>query len=139
MAHHGASTKANKENWLTAISPVEVHISHTYFGKYGHPRCEAMDILDALGTVGTTGFFSGTHQSTCVETGTGMKVAKDSDIHHRVYSTAPRTDVICFIVLSFEVNKSATTHYYCGKPSTFLTGSPAKFLPTDDCDDDEED
>ena len=139
MAHHGASTKANSETWLKAISPVEVHISHAYIGKYGHPRCEAMDILDALGTVGTTGFFSGTHQSTCVETDTGMKVAKDSDIHHRVYSTASRTDVICFIVLSFEVNKSATTHYYCGKPSTFLTGPPAKFLPTDDCDDDEED
>ena len=130
MAHHGASTKANSKTWLTAISPLEVHISHAYIGKYGHPRCDAMDILDALKTVGTTAPLSGTHQYTCVNTSTGSKVAKDSDIQHRVFNTAPRTDVICFIVLSFDTNKPAETKYYCDKPSKFLTA--------DSCDDEED-
>ena len=130
MAHHGASTKANSKKWLTAISPLEVHVSHAYIGKYGHPRCDAMDILENLGTVGKTALLSGTHQSTCVDTSTGTKVPKNKDFHDRVYSTAPRTDAVCFIVLSFDENKPAETDYYCGKPSTFLT--------TDSCDDEED-
>ena len=41
MAHHGAATLANGKEWLKAIMPVEVHISHRYGGRYHHPRCAA--------------------------------------------------------------------------------------------------
>ena len=29
IAHHGASSKANKIEWLKAIKPVEAHVSHS--------------------------------------------------------------------------------------------------------------
>ena len=53
MAHHGSSVKANKKEWLKAISPVEVHISHAYKSRYRHPHCEAIDRLVSLETLGT--------------------------------------------------------------------------------------
>ena len=54
VAHHGASTKANKEEWVAAIRPVEAHISSAYIGSYGHPRCEAVKQIMNVGSIGFT-------------------------------------------------------------------------------------
>ena len=80
-----------------------------------------MDILYDLDTVGTVAYLSGTHDFTCVNKSPGLAVAKDSVTSYRVYNTAPRTNLICLIVLSFDENKPAETDYYCDPPETFRT------------------
>ena len=55
IAHHGASTLANKKEWLDAINPDEAHVSCVY-GSFGHPRCEVIEMLvPKLGTTQTVG------------------------------------------------------------------------------------
>ena len=110
MAHHGASSIANKKDWLKAISPSEVHVSHMYNGTYGHPRCDAIERLMNLKTMGTTKESS--HPFTC---NCNKKSVIDLDTRCRFYSTAPRKDVICTIELSFTANQVATTNNYCCK------------------------
>ena len=112
MAHHGAITLANKDDWLKAIKPVEVHISHKYEIGYEHPRCKAIDNLMGLKTVGTTGgaIGGGEHMFTCYKPdGTH----NDQGILHRLYSTAPRANRICYIKLVFVFGGEAKTNYYC--------------------------
>lgn len=121
MAHHGASTHANSENWLEAICPMEVHVSHNYtFRRYHHPRCEAFDRLMKICSIGmateTISSAALDHYMTCFfDTG----ASNDQMVKHRVYSTAPRSDKLCLIVLSFEANEDASTDYYCDKPTNF--------------------
>ena len=114
MAHHGASTLANKPNWLMAISPVEVHVSHVFRGRYEHPRCEAVGLIVALDTVGAT--TTPPHALTCYDSG----VENTQLIRHRFYSTAPTLGVLCLIKLTFNAGGEATTEYYCGPPSNFV-------------------
>ena len=122
MAHHGASTHANSEEWLSAISPVEVHASHNYtFHRYQHPRCFAFDFLMNIGSLGmatkTVSAKKLDHDITCFfATGPG----NDQIGKHRVYSTAPRSDKLCLIVLSFQPGEEASTEYYCDEPNEFL-------------------
>ena len=113
MAHHGASTHANKMPWLKAISPVEVHVSHVFNGRYKHPRCEAVRLISGLNTVGT----SPEHPFTCFEDN-GTENSKQ--IQHRMYSTAPTADELCLIEMTFSANSEADTAYYCGLPSDFV-------------------
>ena len=142
MAHHGASRLANKKDWLGAISPIEVHVSHMYNGRYGHPSCEAIDILKGLGT--TSNIANTPHTFTCIEKRNDIAKSKPNEceknekypnrfvcrnkIQHRIYSTAPTSDKICVIVLSFKEKEEATTDIYCGKPGKFLDD------PIDDAD-----
>ena len=144
IAHHGASTKANKPDWLKAISPVEAHVSHAYIGQYGHPRCEAIKNLLDVKSVGTTTTLGSTHPFTCVN-----KVAKgkapdidSKDICHRLFSTSPTADTMCVIKLSFQPNKSpATTEYYCDKVANWQSAKGADKVvvcpKTSDDDDDD--
>ena len=121
MAHHGAGQYANHEVWLKAISPVEVHISHKYiYGRYYHPRCDAINRLMAVGSVGMASGaepISFPHDITCFfNDGSSL----DQQVYHRVYNTAPRKDKICLIVITFKVDKQATTEYFCDDPKAFL-------------------
>ena len=139
MAHHGASTLANKDDWLKAIKPVEVHISHKYVvNRYKHPRCVAIDRLMGLQTVGTTGGAIGGagHMFTCYHDNGRHN---DQTIRHRLYSTAPRANMICYIKLVFTLPSApttpsqATTQYFCG-------ATPEQLYPDlDDSDDEDED
>ena len=138
MAHHGASSLANHEDWLEAIKPVEVHISHKYENRYKHPRCEAIDRLMGLKTVGTTGGAIGGagHIFTCYRPDGPHN---DHKILHRLYSTAPRANTICYIKLVFTLPSDpalqgkASTNYYCRE-------TPEELYPDlEDCDEDEED
>ena len=146
MAHHGASRLANKVDWLEAISPIEVHVSHMYNSQHGHPSCEAIDILKGLGT--TSNILNTPHDFTCIEKRNDIANGKPNEceknkkypdrfvcynkIQHRIYSTAPTSDKICVIVLSFTKNKEATTDIYCKEPGEFL-GDPIddddKYIP----------
>ena len=69
MAHHGAATLAKKEEWLTAIMPIEVHISHRYDGQYHHPCCEAINRLMKSCKLGVTSGIqiAQPHDLTCLE------------------------------------------------------------------------
>ena len=112
VAHHGASTKANKENWVAAIRPVEAHISSAYIGSYGHPRCEAINTILNYGIIGFTDpIGSATHPFMC---STKQKTPVTGDICHRFFSTTPEPDKICLIRLTFNSGGSAVTSYYCG-------------------------
>ena len=121
MAHHGASLHANHKEWLEAISPVEVHISHKYiYGKYYHPRCDAINRLMEVGSVGLASEAEPVpfpHDITCFfNDGSSL----DQQVYHRVYNTAPRKDKICLIVMTFKVDREATTEYFCDDPKEFL-------------------
>ena len=121
MAHHGASDKANSEDWLKAILPIEVYVSHVYNGKYRHPTCEAIERLKHRKCLGTTS--RGGHDFTCISKKrerNGQFVRNHEIIQHRLYSTAPIHDKKCTIVLLFTRNKEATTNIFCGKQGTFF-------------------
>ena len=128
MAHHGSSVKANKNEWLNAISPVEVHISHAYRSRYYHPHCEAMDELVSLNTLGTE-MLKQKHELPCTINRNKNLIVKN--VFHRVYSTAPRENEICYIVLSITPEETTTT-IFCGPPNS---GPPSE----DNGDDNEED
>jgi beta-lactamase superfamily II metal-dependent hydrolase len=114
MAHHGASTLANKEAWLEAISPVEVHVSHVFNGHYKHPRCEAVRLILDLNTVGTTTI---NHPFTCFEND-GTEISGQTQL--RMYSTAPTAGELCLIEMTFSANSEADTAYYCAPPTSPL-------------------
>lgn len=111
IAHHGASTKANSIEWLTAISPLEAHVSHAYIGQYGHPRCEAINRLMNVGSIDA----ETAHTFTCVKSKVrGKPVEVDqSDICHRLFSTSPTDSTMCVIKLVFVTSQPAVTEYYC--------------------------
>ena len=115
MAHHGASEKANEEDWLRAIRPVEVHVSHMYnHGSYHHPRCVAFNRLESIGSLGmASGSFAEPHDVTCFGEKNENYKADEQQVYHHIFSTAPRNDKICFIELSFIAGEEAVTEYYC--------------------------
>ena len=116
MAHHGASNKANYEQWLKAVSPVEVHVSHKFkHGSFRHPRCEAYYRILENCPIGTDGPQS--HKFTCYETSENRW--KENDIWYRVYSTAPMEEKVCLISLVFSRGSEARTGYYCAQPNAF--------------------
>ena len=116
MAHHGASTLANRKKWLEAIRPVEVHVSHMYnHGSFHHPRCEAFNRLMSVGSVGMASGAPAAkpHDLACFGEGDEGYKAYDQCVYHRIFSTVPRKNKICWIVLSFKAMEEATTEYYC--------------------------
>ena len=117
MAHHGASDEANFMEWLEAIRPVEVHVSHMYnHGSFHHPRCVAFNRLMAVGSVGMASGAPAAkpHDLACFgEKDEGYR-AYDQCVYHRIFSTAPRKNKICWIVLTFKAGQEAVTNYYCG-------------------------
>ena len=105
MAHHGL---ANEEDWLKAMNPTEVHVSHMYnHGRFHHPRCEAFSrLFKFCNNIGlhTGGVSPSPHVYTCFEEdGT----AEDGLTFYRIYNTAPRKDLYCLIVLTFVPNSQA--------------------------------
>ena len=115
MAHHGASEKANEEDWLKAISPVEVHVSHMYnHGSHHHPRCLAFNRLMSVNSVGmASAYYAIPHDLTCFGEKDEDYKAYDQEVYHRIFSTAPRYNKICLIVLSFIAGEKAVTEYFC--------------------------
>ena len=49
VAHHGATTLANSQLWLTTINPIYALVSSRFADiQYHHPRCELMYRFDAM-------------------------------------------------------------------------------------------
>ena len=112
ISHHGASTMANKFEWLDAVQPKEAFVSHAYKSKYGHPRCEAIRNLISIGSLLTnTIYFTHTHSFTCAERRRKDKkyVNYDGEICHHIYSTSPANDVIC--MTRFYLDNDLTIHH----------------------------
>ena len=120
VAHHGASSKANKEEWVAAIQPEEAHISSAYIGRYGHPRCDAVARIMNVRSIGFTNPIGSpsTHPFMCsIIESVGSKKNKTpitGDICHRFFSTTPESDKICLIRLTYNNGGPAVTNYYCG-------------------------
>lgn len=135
MAHHGAITEANQINWLTAISPVEVHVSHRHNGGYKHPRCDAFiglwSSFGAAAPIGSKGL-----NIDCFDTNRNLK--HYTNIYHRVYSTAPTSGEICAITLTFSSDKGAVTEYLCGGPHDIGISPVELSFPHDDGEDEED-
>lgn len=51
MAHHGASDKANRKDWLEQLNPKQAFASSAYKGSYYHPRCDTIKRLLELDTI----------------------------------------------------------------------------------------
>ena len=113
ISHHGASTDANKLEWLQAINPEEAFVSHAYMGQHGHPRCDAIQRLISIGSIVTdTQFFPNTHPFYCAKSrGRNIYDPHIGETCHRIFSTAPRQNTICVIL--FTVGKDPKTTYIC--------------------------
>ena len=125
MAHHGAAALANGKEWLEGIMPIEVHISHRYSGRYHHPRCAATNRLMLYCKVGVTSgaSFAEPHNLICFGEKSENYKPYDKLVFHRIFSTAPRQDKICLIVVYFAVSEEATTEYYCDNAQDFSSTS----------------
>ena len=91
-------------------------MSHMYnHGSFHHPRCEAFNRLMSVGSVGMASGAPGAkpHDLVCFGEGDEGYKAYDQCVYHRIFSTAPRKNKICLIVLSFKAMEEATTEYYC--------------------------
>ena len=121
VSHHGASSQANQREWLTAIYPIEAHISNPFIGSYGHPRCEAIQRIMSYGRIGLTNPTNShpVHPLTCFNS--RKKTDFDTvNICHRIYSTSPNGNEACVIALSFRRNL-ALTYYFCGNANAWQT------------------
>ena len=100
ISHHGASTKANKLEWLHVIQPKQAFVSHAYGSYYGHPRCEAIRNLMSIGSV-LTDVLMRTHQFMCTER---RNVRYSGEICHDIFSTSPAEGMICSTHFSLELD-----------------------------------
>ena len=112
ISHHGASTYANKFEWLDAIQPEQAFVSHAYHSQFGHPRCEAITNLISIGSVLTnTRFATITHPFMCGERLKNKQYVRyDGKICHHIFSTYPASDRICMTEFQLQ---SDSTHYHC--------------------------
>ena len=95
MAHHGASTSANRPAWLNQIRPIEAFASNAYsFGNCRHPRCLTITRLLQLNTVLIAPV---PHTLSC---GTSTGTSTLNPFCRRIYSTAPTQNLICLIIIN---------------------------------------
>ena len=113
VSHHGASSQANKEEWLRAISPIEAHISSSFGGTHGHPRCEAIQRIMNYSQIGLTYPIPDhpLHNLTCFNSRSDFATVQ---ICHRIYSTSPNGNKACVIKLEIKEKLPIFTYYFCG-------------------------
>ena len=102
IAHHEASTLANKQDWLAPIRPTIAFASSTYnFGNCRHPRCDAICNLMPLGVTKINGndtphaFYCGNNPGNPVQR---------SDYRYSIYQTTPAADTMCLIRYTSDVS-----------------------------------
>ena len=109
ISHHGAGTEANKLEWLLAIRPQQAFVSHAHIGQYNHPRCDAIERLLSVGSIGTdTILTTSTHQFYCAMSNGSFDRGKTC---HDIFSTYPTPNDFC--VIAFKVEKFPKTTYKC--------------------------
>ena len=113
ISHHGASTLANKFEWLDAIQPKQAFVSHAYHSQFAHPRCEAIRNLISIGSVLTsTKWFTTTHPFMC---GDRLKnkqyVRYDGEICHHIFSTYPTSNSVCVIRINLQSDTTTSNCY----------------------------
>ena len=96
IAHHGASSLANKRDWLAPIQPTTAFASSTYnFGNCRHPCCDAICNLMPLGvtkiSTNTTphAFYCGNNPGNPVQR---------NDYPYSIYQTTPTANTMCLII-----------------------------------------
>ena len=113
MSHHGASTDANKVEWLTPIAPTYAFASSAYdFGKCKHPRCNTIIRLQNLPSMTMT---AQPHQFYCVDDTTGNPMT-DNNYRYHMVETSPNPDDICFLAYVSNVNSDPAV--YCIQVTT---------------------
>eukprot|EP00117_Sycon_ciliatum_P048930 scpid49039/ scgid34769/ len=101
VSHHGASRLANYPAFLQAISANHAFISSAYatVSAYGHPKCETLDRLLAVGTLLATP----THEVDCTDANRNLVRRQ---LQSSIFSTTPTANQIC--VVEFSMPPSGT-------------------------------
>lgn len=103
-------------------------MSHKYnHNTYKHPRCEALERLTTLSSLGTTTPVGGKgHDLDCFDS--SGKLIQFKGTQHRIFSTAPTKGELCAITLTFvsdpNEEEGAKTEVYCGDPKDLKDASP---------------
>ena len=112
ISHHGASTQANKFEWLDAIQPEQAFVSHAYRSQYAHPRCKAIRNLISLRSLLTrTTFSTTTHPFMCGNRLTNKNVCYTGEICHHIVSTSPKEGMMCLIVIELKTDFTTSICY----------------------------
>ena len=91
MAHHGASTSANRKTWLKYIKPKQAFASSAYdYGSCCHPRCHTIDLLKELNSLED----AEEHNLYC---GDGPKKPCHRQCTKHIYETSPNKNKICLL------------------------------------------
>ena len=125
MSHHGASTSANKIDWLTPIAPQFAFASSGYnFGICKHPRCETIKRLLGLNTITMTT----PHQFYCGNPG---NPSIDNAFQFNMLETSPNATHICLLTY---VSPNSQPQSDCFLP-TVQSQLTDDMDVDDDCDD----
>ena len=95
MSHHGASSKANRVEWLEQILPQKSFASSGYnFGSRHHPRC---DTLNRIINLNNSRLVAATaHPIYCGNAGTTPPTQCPAFTSH-IYETSPTMNTICML------------------------------------------
>ena len=96
MSHHGASSQANRVEWLERILPQKSFASSGYnFGRCRHPRC---DTLNRITNLNNSRLVAATaHPIYCGNAGTTPPTQYPAFTSH-IYETSPTMNTICMLM-----------------------------------------
>lgn len=129
MAHHGASTLANWDDWLMPIAPQYAFASSGYnYGNCKHPRCDTINRLLALNTITTTT----PHQFYCGNSG-GAQPTIYTNFQYNMLETSPDSTHIC--LLTYVSDTSTQPQPNCYVPTATVQSQTVddEAVPDDEC------
>ena len=109
ISHHGASTLANKFEWLDAIQPKQAFVSHAYHSQFAHPRCEAIRNLISIGSLLTRTKFLTFMCGDRLENKNYVRY--DGEICHHIFSTYPTSNRVCAIKFDLQSDTTVSDCY----------------------------
>lgn len=95
MSHHGASSQANRVEWLMQILPQKTFASSGYnYGSCRHPRCDTLNRITNL--VNSRLVAATAHPIYCGNS-RGVAPTQDPAFTSHIYETSPTSDTICML------------------------------------------
>ncbi len=106
MSHHGASDKANKDEWLKPIAPWMAFVSSGYnFGNCRHPRCTTINRLLSLHPF----FFAPPHTIYCCSDDKTEAPTQIAGFEKHIHETTPTPNMICLLKYTLATIASFTS------------------------------
>ena len=111
FAHHGASSRANRNNWLQPIEPQYAFVSNAYqYKNCRHPRCDAINRLLSYHTI----IMGPLHQFYCSDQ-KGMAMI-DTSYQLNIFETTIDSKTICVLVYT-SASPFVNSIVHCGAVS----------------------